>query len=875
MMSEQEFSDKVTKVVNCIADGQRNSECGNLLREIYLDIFTSAERKSFSNELLKQLKSLIVEPGDSPKALRLLAVSILRELSPTVAYNVRVSNLSADPNWLPLVFPLILTQGQELGYIEEHIPMFLKWLKSSPNPSFQRSAFLCLMSIHNHYGMDLFSEEHVTNVNKLMIQWLSNASRVSAPNPYQRAIFNSKTMLQPVTEVDGKNCESFFTVLNIAHYCTMDQWLNIAIFSSVRWWLLTTWSYQNGFCGISTNIPCDLSSMRSESPIPFAQASFVEPIFFDERNLRTQDANDTDEDLLSSPLPSNDSYLVNSPNFSEIGQAFDWNAASTPIKDTDENRSVSSCSNLSGMRRTFGSESSFFSESSQDGSLVEKTIAYCYRLLQQTEHNTTTLHDVSLQKACVIEAVSLLDFFCEKEADLIPRAIQAVRKVYNHVKKLSEWVEVLLPILLFYIKYGEAVILDAEPYIRHFFEDILYNSFTSPELAFEIVDFCIENKEELRQSTNIFSKYFPNIFKIIAWFPRTFLKEFMELLPMMINENNYVEIFHLLLDLPCLSAALEAVHESKRRSVKTNSESIVVLRKSVKAYNNSKFRGLFSFILRKESGFADTISRLNILHSLFEDMVNCPRVLTSAQVSWLLLRVYFQEVLQNKDIEETKLFPILLERVVSIIDIEEYKNKIQSLFASQLLSIFKLHPDLLFEYSSDIIDFVQEMKTLDTSSKQFFTNLVWIIGEYASNKYDVRYDNSCVIKFHEIIESVTYELASRTNADSKLQKDYCTSRLLCILMSTLAKLASRCPDLIPKVILCIRKVSKQRADVCVEQAEKATVMNRARELISLLNIPSVAQLILSPDPSIKEGRLHRDRHTSLSFFMNSSRDMMF
>ncbi|XP_046855741.1 AP-5 complex subunit zeta-1-like [Xenia sp. Carnegie-2017] len=752
-----------------------------------------------------------------------------------------------------------IIKGQELSYIEEHIPMFLRWLKSSQNSSFQRSAFLCLISIHNHYGMDLFSEEHVICVNKLMLQWLSNASRVSAPNPYQRAIFNSKTMLQPVTEVDGKNCESFFTVLNIAHYCTMDQWLNIAIFSSVRWWLLTTWSYQNGFCGISTNIPCDLSSMRSESPIPFAQASFVEPIFFDERNLRTQDASDKNEDLLSSPLPSND----------------DWNAASTPIKDTDENRSVSSCSNLSGTRRTFGSESSFFSESYQDDTLVQKTIAYCYRLLKQTEYNTTTLHDVSLQKACVIEAVSLLDFFCEKEADLVPRAIQAVRKVDNHVKKLSEWVEVLLPILLFYIKYGEAVILDAEPYIRHFFEDILYNSFTSPELAFEIVDFCIENKEELRQSTNIFSKYFPNIFKIIAWFPRTFLKEFMELLPMMINENNYVEIFHLLLDLPCLSAALMTVQQSKRCSAKTNSESIVVLRKSVKAYNNSKFRGLFSFILRRESGIADTINRLNILHSLFEDMVNCPRVLISAQVSWLLLRVYFQEVLRNKDIEETKLFPILLERVVSIIDIKEYKNNILSLFASQLRSMFKLHPDLLFEYSGDIIEFVQEMKTLDTTSKQFFTNLVWIIGEYASNKYDVRYDNSFVVKFHELIESVTYELASTKNVDGKLQQDYCSSRLFCVLMLTLAKLASRCPDLIPKVILCLRKVSKQRADVCVEQAEKATVMNKARELISLLSIPSVAQLILSPDPSIKEGRLHRDRHTSLSFFMNSSRDMMF
>lgn len=29
---------------------------------------------------------------------------------------------------------------------------------------------------------------------------------------------------------------------------------------------------------------------------------------------------------------------------------------------------------------------------------------------------------------------------------------------------------------------------------------------------------------------------------------------------------------------------------------------------------------------------------------------------------------------------------------------------------------------------------------------------MWIIGEYASNKYDVRYDNSYVIKFHEVID---------------------------------------------------------------------------------------------------------------------------
>ena len=59
---------------------------------------------------MKQLKGMIVEPGKSPKALRLLAMLILRELSPTVGYNINISSLSADPNWLPLVFPLIFAQ---------------------------------------------------------------------------------------------------------------------------------------------------------------------------------------------------------------------------------------------------------------------------------------------------------------------------------------------------------------------------------------------------------------------------------------------------------------------------------------------------------------------------------------------------------------------------------------------------------------------------------------------------------------------------------------------------------------------------------------------------------------------------------------------
>jgi hypothetical protein len=78
-----------------------------------------------------------------------------------------------------------------------------------------------------------------------------------------------------------------------------------------------------------------------------------------------------------------------------------------------------------------------------------------------------------------------------------------------------------------------------EEQLRRLPEFILY---FSPEVAFEVVNYCCEHTKKLQQSTNIFSKYFPNIFKVLAWFPRTFLREFMELLPAMISEKTYMEV---------------------------------------------------------------------------------------------------------------------------------------------------------------------------------------------------------------------------------------------------------------------------------------------------------------------------------------------
>ena len=50
-----------------------------------------------------------------------------------------------------------------------------------------------------------------------------------------------------------------------------------------------------------------------------------------------------------------------------------------------------------------------------------------------------------------------MDFFCLQEKDLVPKVIQAVRRIYSVVKLWSApWTDVLLPIVLFFINHGES-----------------------------------------------------------------------------------------------------------------------------------------------------------------------------------------------------------------------------------------------------------------------------------------------------------------------------------------------------------------------------------------------------------------------------------
>lgn len=101
---------------------------------------------------------------------------------------------------------------------------------------------------------------------------------------------------------------------------------------------------------------------------------------------------------------------------------------------------------------------------------------------------------------------------------------------------------------------------------------------------------------------------------------------------------------------------------------------------------------------------------------------------------------------------------------------------------------------------------------------------MWAIGEHASVVSDPRCTSDVLVLYHEALELFAYEVNAVTsqqksvssasassltgNALSDDATEY-TTRLMTVLMTALAKIASRCQDLTPRVQLALTKIVKQ------------------------------------------------------------------
>ncbi|XP_074137314.1 AP-5 complex subunit zeta-1 isoform X2 [Sminthopsis crassicaudata] len=496
--------------------------------------------------------------------------------------------------------------------------------------------------------------------------------------------------------------------------------------------------------------------------------------------------------------------------------------------------------------------------------LRESAFEYCQRLIEQSNRRALKKPDCELQKACLVEAVIILDLLCRQDSSFIYRTLSRLKILHGRLCGDLTYVRTLLPVAQFFLNHSEAAAVDSEAVYQHLFTNIPSELFYNSMLAFEFIQFCRENIHFFNGNLSIFKSNFPNLFKFLAWNSASLISEFVDILPVFIDASTAIEMLHVLLDLPCLTAALDLyIRSSSPTSEKPLWDPTLKPTSCLDGFRDPHYQTLFQYLLRTKA--RGIVKGLTPLHQLLKPMASCSRVVQCAEIVPILIQLFFTVVTEFADgTLINQLVVLLLERSDSLFDVPQFKAAVHRVMSSQLLVLCKLHPSLVVELSKELLEFTGTISNIH-SKENIFTNVVWAIGEYMSVLYDRRCTVELINKFFEALEALLFEI-TQFRPSASLPK--CCPRVITVLMTTLTKLVSRSQDLIPRVFLFLSKVrsfaeNPAMTSVYNNEEDMETILTRATELMNLLKMPSVAQFVLTPSVEVSNPRYHLDTNTSL------------
>ena len=774
------------KVFQQVSSRERSQETLVQLRQLFYIVLVNSDSPDVPIHLVEILSHTAVDTERETLKLRLLCAAILRDLAPVPS--LPSGPLSSDPCTLLLVLPFLLQQGAELRQISHCASQLARGLShpSSQELDTQVSLLGCICSLHHALpGMRLMGSEEMNTLNKQLGVWLRFAPKTQITGGFPLTKMQKKQPKNFVKELDGAPCQDFFTCLNLASSYAAEQMLNVASWSVMRRWMDCT----------------------------YAQWETVEVLFLASRG--------------STPsMSGRESPLIQSSNTTPPDTP-----GSSPVPFSRMSNSSMSESIDGGLGR--------FSTSSKVGSntFQDRIVEYCQRVIDQSQRKPLKREDDEVLQACLVEAVALINRVCLRDSSLSSKLFPSLKRL---LLQSSDRERVVLQLIEFFLHHGDDIAFDTQRALDSFFGATVSHSFQNQGLAMDTILFGLRNASRLRNGS-VFTRYFPNWLKILAWSPVTFVQDFQQLLPHMLTPSTAVELLHFLLDLPCLAAALQAQQYSRDG---------VAFSDSVQACQEHSYQFVFNFLLRNESGQCDTIDKLDSLLLLLSDMSSHPRVLATCDVTSLLLSTYFQSLLSAGDKSlASRVVPVILERSRQLYNVTEFRKQVRAELQTALLHIFRRHPDILMDHASELLEFVGQHSSLSAGNDEFFSYVVFLIGEYARTRLDARCGSETYDQFYEVFESLSYEVSASIHNRSLQQRPQggaFSAKLVVMLLTAMSKLASRSQTLIPRVILCIRKVDQQTAESSLPASDKRILCNRASQLISALRLPNIASIVFNP-----------------------------
>ncbi|KAL6189013.1 hypothetical protein ACLB2K_040403 [Fragaria x ananassa] len=489
----------------------------------------------------------------------------------------------------------------------------------------------------------------------------------------------------------------------------------------------------------------------------------------------------------------------------------------------------------------------------------------------------------------LLQSVKKLYELCKAEnsEDLVARVYPQINKLFQRsVASLSESRTtsnglLLLAILQFCLDFGDLVLHDADPSLRTFFCSCLSCEFADPVVAEATLDFLNVNKKKLSTSfPTLLPQFFPLMLKLIAWNGERLEKSFFKVFPGLMSPGSFLPLFPSLVDLPTLVVALEKVEKSSGSlvgnsiaSMQKSSAPEMLLALMDEAYTGSTIGDgggdsesedtnaidvadpLFLDLLKDENdGIAERHLTSPGIVAALQAAINNPlsnRLKYILQMAPRLLDLYFAIAL--RDVNNSlicALIPLLMSRNGTIFPDKVYSYEVRKRLLEFMLAAFQRSPDFIALLKKPIMDRLAEAysgQAYDSPEKEELAlQLCWAIGEHggggASHKDAAR-------ELFESLELLLYESLSSSRVglrqESALSSDNLTSRkssqsrLLCFVITAIAKLATNHRELLPRARFSLSKVVRSRiSDV--------RVWRRACDYLGLINEPPIASSVLGP-----------------------------
>ncbi|CAN1172240.1 AP-5 complex subunit zeta-1 [Linum perenne] len=482
----------------------------------------------------------------------------------------------------------------------------------------------------------------------------------------------------------------------------------------------------------------------------------------------------------------------------------------------------------------------------------------------------------------LLNSVRKLYQLCKEEnsEDLVARVYPHLSKIFQRtVASLSQSTSscglLLLAIIQFFLDFGEIVLHDADPSLRTFFRSCLSREFADITIAEATLEFLNVNKRKLLASyPALLPQFFPLLLKLIAWNGERLQKSFLKVFPELISPASFLPLFPSLVDLPILVVALERVERSSGSRI---GSSIATIQKSTapemllalmdEAYTGSTIGDggadseseesngidagdpLFLELLKDENdGLAERHRTSPGMAAALQALVNAPqsdRLKQSLKISPRLLDVYCAVAIRDvNDSLNCALIPLLMARNDALFPDKYYCYQVRKKLLEYMLASFQRSPNFVALLKKPIMNRLGE--AYDSPAKtELALQLCWAIGEHggggASHKDAARelFENLELLLYENLSSSRLGLRESAVGSDSENLRKSSQSRLLCFVITAIAKLATYHRELLPRARVSLGKASRSRiSDV--------RVWRRARDYLGLIDDPAISLSVLGP-----------------------------